>query len=326
VTIRHKVYVWSKIAKANAPLLKRKRLLKTSDRVTHYAGREILDEAAGNSLLFERLSTGIPTAAGKIGDTELEVLLKYDLYCDQPDEFFRSITIGGHELDLLHLNCGVFPKEEDVLVRWAKVYLDALSRLDALGVWFNKGEEEIVAKYAPRATLTRIRALEPYYHSPPWTLALEKKRVAVVSPFEHSISSQWRAHTGSELFPAMPMVFPDFELTVIRSPFSAALVHPAHSSWHEALSDIQRRLAAIEFDVCLVGAGAYSLPICSFVRDTLAGAAIHLGGPLQLLFGIRGNRWNNHPIISRLFNENWIRPSPHETPRGNWKNDGGAYW
>lgn len=326
MTLRHKVYVWSKIAKANAPVLRRTRLLKTSGRVTHYAGRGILDEAAGNSLLYERLSSGIPTAAGKIGDTELEVLLKFNLHRNDPAAFFRSITVGGHELDLLHLNCGVFPKEEDVLVRWARVYLDALSRLDVLGVWFNKGEEEIVSKYAPRATLTQIRALEPYYHFPPWTRALAGRRVAVVSPFEHSINSQRIAHTGSELFPEMPTVFPDFALTVIRSPFSAALVRPTHSSWHEALSDIQHRLAAIEFDICLVGAGAYSLPICSFVRDKLARAAIHLGGPLQLLFGIRGNRWDNHPVISRLFNENWIRPSPHETPRGNWRNDGGAYW
>jgi hypothetical protein len=326
VTIRHKVYVWSKIAKANAPLLRKRRLLKTSDRVTHYAGKEILDEAAGNFLLLERLSDGVPTAAGKIGDVELEVLIKFDRYQHDPVQFFRSITVGGHEMDLLYLNAGVFPKEEDVLVRWARAYLDALSRLDVLGVWFNEGEEEIVAKYAPRATLTRIRALEPYYHFRPWTRALAGRRVAVVSPFEHSISSQRRAHTGSELFPEMPTVLPDFELTVIRSPFSAALVHPSHSSWHEALSDIQRQLAATEFDVCLVGAGAYSLPICSFVRDTLESTAIHLGGPLQLLFGIRGNRWDNHPIIKRLFNEHWIRPLPHETPRANWRMEGGAYW
>jgi hypothetical protein len=122
------------------------------------------------------------------------------------------------------------------------------------------------------------------------------------------------------------MVLPDFELTVIRSPFSAALVRPNHATWHETLAAIQSRLAAIEFDICLVGAGAYSLPICSFVRDRLARAAIHLGGPLQLLFGIRGNRWDNHPVISRFFNENWIRPLPDETPRANWRNDGGAYW
>jgi hypothetical protein len=324
--LRHKVYVWAKIAKANAPLVRRRRLLKTSDRVTHYGGRKILDASAGNSYLLKRLSMGVPTAAGKIGDTELEVLLKFDRYRHDPVEFFRSVTVGGHELDLLHLNSGVFPKEQHVLVRWAQVYLDALSRLDVLGVWFNKGEEEIVVKYAPAAALTRIRALEPYYHSPPWTHALAGRRVAVVSPFEHSIMSQRGAHTGIELFPDMPMVFPDFELTVIRSPFSAALVRPDHATWHEALSDIQSRLAAAQFDVCLVGAGAYSLPICSFVRDRLGQSAIHLGGPLQLLFGIRGNRWEQHPVISRFFNNNWIKPLPRETPRANWRNDGGAYW
>jgi hypothetical protein len=326
VRVRHKTYVWFKIAKANAPLLKRKRLLKTSSRVTHYAGKPILDATAGNSLLLKRLSAGEPTAAGKIGDTELEVIIKFDRYRDDFAGFFRSITAEGHELDLLHLNCGVFPKEQDVLVRWAQVYLQALSRLDILGVWFNKEEEKIVTRHAPGATLTRIRAFEPYYHAFPWTQGLAGRRVAVVSPFEHSIVSQRKAHTGGELFPERPTVLPDFELTVIPSPFSAALVHPVHSDWHEALSDIKQRLSAVQFDVCLVGAGAYSLPICSFVRHELMRSAIHLGGPLQILFGIRGRRWDDHPVISRLFNENWIRPSPNETPKGNWKNDGGAYW
>jgi hypothetical protein len=324
--LRNKIYVWTKIAKANTPALRRARLLKTADPASSYAGRVVLGEQEGNAFLLERLRAGIPFSAGKIGDTELEVLIKFDRYRGDPTSFFRSVTAEGHEFDLLQLNCGVFPKDEDVLIRWAEVYLEAVSTLDLIGVWFNAGEEQIIAKYAPHADLARIRALEPYYHALPWTASLGGKRVAVVSPFEKSIAWQRSHWTGRDLFPERPAVLPDFELIVVRAPFSAGLVSPEHSDWHEALSDMKQRLSAANFDACLVGAGAYSLPICGFVRHELKRPAIHLGGPLQILFGIRGNRWDHHPTIKQWFNEKWIRPLPGETPRRNWKNDGGAYW
>jgi hypothetical protein len=285
-----------------------------------------MDAESGNAMLLDHVLTGRRIAAGKIGDVELEVLLKFEAFRHDPGGFFRSITDEGHECELLYINAGVFPKREDALTRWAQTYLNALSRIDLLGVWYNKGEEELITKYAPRAALTTITALEPYYHATPWTKALRGKRVLVVSPFADSISRQHARLSGKELFPNDPSIFPDFELTIVRAPFSAALVNPVHKDWHAALADMEERIAAVDFDICLVGAGAYSLPICAYVRETLGRSAVHLGGPMQIFFGIRGRRWDTHPMISKLFNENWTRPMAHERPKRRWKNEGGAFW
>ena len=324
--LRHKSYVWLKIAKANLPLVRRIRLLKKAPRVERYGDREIVDPVSGNAFLYERVSSRQPVAAGKIGDTELEVLVKYEQAEGDADAFFRSITEDGHELDLLHLNCGVFPKRQDVLVRWAETYIDALSDLDMLGVWHNKGEDQIVEKYAPQAMLTGITAVEPYYFDAPWTRALAGKRVVVVTPFHDSILQQWSEHRGEDLFPENPDVLPEFDLTIVRSPFTAALSAPVHADWHAALADMKETIASSDFDVALVGAGAWSLPLCSFIRRDLARSAMHLGGAIQILFGVRGRRWDKHLVISKLFNENWISPLVQETPKGSWRNDGGAYW
>jgi hypothetical protein len=324
-TIRAKSYVYLKILKAHAPGLKRVRLLKTEPPVAEYDGRPILDSSQGNSLLFEWFAAGEPRAAGKIGDTELEVLLKRERSGGDPEAFFESIS-KGHELELLHLNCGVFPKRQDVLARWAETYLDALRSIDLLAVWHNTGEGEIVAKHAPQATLAQVRSLEPYYHDPPWSRVLAQKQVTVVTPFADSIEGQHARYTGRALFPATPDVLPDFELSVVRAPFSAALAPPTHRDWHHALEELKERIAATACDVYLIGAGAWSLPLCAFVRNELRRPAIHLGGALQILFGVRGKRWESHPVIGRFFNKNWIRPLPHETPRRQWMNDGGAYW
>ena len=48
------------------------------------------------------------------------------------------------------------------------------------------------------------------------------------------------------------------------------------------------------------------------------------GGALQLLFGIRGKRWDDHPIISKLYNDAWVRPE--ETLAHKEKVEGGSYW
>jgi hypothetical protein len=53
---------------------------------------------------------------------------------------------------------------------------------------------------------------------------------------------------------------------------------------------------------------------------------IHLGGPLQILFGIKGRRWDAHDVISKMYNEHWVRPSKSETPENNFAVEGGCYW
>ena len=46
----------------------------------------------------------------------------------------------------------------------------------------------------------------------------------------------------------------------------------------------------------------------------------------QLLFGIKGKRWDDHPIISKLYNSAWVRPAESETPPSKSVVEGGSYW
>jgi hypothetical protein len=85
-----------------------------------------------------------------------------------------------------------------------------------------------------------------------------------------------------------------------------------------------------DFDIALIGAGAYGLPLAACVKQ-LGKKAIHMGGVTQILFGIIGRRWERpipggYPPLNRFFNDNWTRPLPQETPSGFEGIDGGAYW
>ncbi|MGL4293479.1 MAG: hypothetical protein ACRCSQ_07885, partial [Bacteroidales bacterium] len=59
--------------------------------------------------------------------------------------------------------------------------------------------------------------------------------------------------------------------------------------------------------------------------------AFHLGGSLQLLFGITGNRWedrNYHPEYPyyQLMNQYWVRAGAKERPPIAGKVEGACYW
>ena len=80
-----------------------------------------------------------------------------------------------------------------------------------------------------------------------------------------------------------------------------------------------------EFDIAIIGCGAYGFPLAAFVKK-LGKKAIHLGGATQILFGIKGKRWDNFETISKLYNQHWVYPDKSEYP-DNYKMVGeGCYW
>ena len=85
-----------------------------------------------------------------------------------------------------------------------------------------------------------------------------------------------------------------------------------------------------DFDIALIGCGAYGFPLAAYVKRK-GKKAVHFGGSLQLLFGIRGNRWENpnyNPIYNyaNLMNEYWVKPGSVEKPQNAEKVENACYW
>lgn len=91
-----------------------------------------------------------------------------------------------------------------------------------------------------------------------------------------------------------------------------------------------------EYDVCILGCGAYGFPLAAYAKRQ-GKQAIHLGGVSQLLFGITGRRWLNpmHGVerwglpkgfYVNLMNEHWIRPDATTKPKDSDKVEGNCYW
>ena len=118
---------------------------------------------------------------------------------------------------------------------------------------------------------------------------------------------------------------PEFKLEVIQAVQSLGTTQTEFETWFDAYDFMCSEIKNKDFDIAIIGAGAYGLPLASFVKS-LGKKSVHLGGATQLLFGIKGKRWDNDPLISLLVNEYWTRPSNEETPAKENLLEDGCYW
>jgi hypothetical protein len=265
-----------------------------------------------------------------MGSGELEVTLRRLERLDPAGaaaKAFRYLTgrIGPYWWDArvahgMRQGAGLFPVTPAMLERFADRMLADLREVDVLGSWLD-GEARL-RPLLPHARIVNLADLEPYYHRDPWSSVLAGRTVMVVHPFAESIRRQYARR--ERLF-VDQRVLPAFELKTMPAVQSIAGNRTDHRDWFAALDFMCERLSAETFDVAIIGAGAYGLPLAAHVKR-IGRQAVHLGGPTQILFGIRGRRWDEIPFFAALANEHWVRPSAGETPAGHEDIEGGCYW
>ena len=124
-----------------------------------------------------------------------------------------------------------------------------------------------------------------------------------------------------------PDVLPQFkELILVKAVQSIAGNQTGFNDWFEALRYMEREIDKYDFDIALVGCGAYGMNISAYIKRK-GKIAIHLAGWTQMLFGIYGNRWLiDQPEYSKFINRYWIRPSDSEKPKDANAIESGCYW
>jgi hypothetical protein len=296
-----------------------------------------LQGEAASELIREKLAGPEPCMITRIGHTEMKAVLIYlNQRCRNMVLNAWSYLMGKNgqfwwdgqiRWEMLH-SSGFFPCTDEYLAAFADRFHRDLRESDVLGSWL-PGESRLASQF-PDAKIVRLKDLEPYFHRNPWTAALEGLCVLVIHPFETSIRRQYEKR--AVLF-ADPRVLPDFTLKTLKAVQSLGGIHSGFETWFEALKWMCERVQEIEFDVAIIGAGAYGLPIAAHVKR-IGRKAVHLGGGTQILFGIRGKRWDGLQVYQRLYNEYWTRPLIEETPvchlttenSKRYYDDGKAYW
>lgn len=276
-----------------------------------YRGVSITDAEVGNDAAHAAILAGKPWLFARCGATEMRTVAEYlsGGFTDKTRREIRDLS-------------GVFPTDDTTLRRFCERYQTAAQRADQLALW-DVGAERQVIRGCHDTVFTKLRALEPYYHKHPWSAALAGKKVLVVHPFKESILRQYARR--EQLFPGTEILPAFASLAVVQAVQGLAGQDTGYDSWFDALAAMQREMDAADYEVAILGAGAYGLPLAEHAKAT-GHIAIQMSGATQLLFGIKGKRWDDHPIISRLYNDAWVRPTDAEAPQNKQKVEGGSYW
>lgn len=272
-----------------------------------------------------------PLMISRFGSVELGCLIDYIFHKKNRYFLGRAINyFSGHTTEKTYRqdvsasminNAGFFPNSEEYLDRFCELMLSDIRCIDVCGSW--QKTELLLKKYMPKIVRMYIGDLEPFLHEDPWSAALKDKKVLVIHPFSETIKMQYakREHLFKN-----PDVLPEFELKVIKSVQSIAGNEVEYPDWFAALDYMKSEIDKVDFDIALIGCGAYGLPLAAHIKR-LGKKALHLGGATQLLFGIKGRRWETEQDYDkRFYNDAWIRPLDIDKPRGYEKVENGCYW
>lgn len=287
-----------------------------------YAGRWVMGKKKTNRWIADQLKGGEPFLAARFGNTELAVMtsvMKRRMFGNSPqiqarfDEWFYRSCEGA----------GFFPPDPVLADRYTDLMLEACGQLDLIAMWHLQMEDYVITEYMPGVKVSFLNYLDPWRCKEPWTAALEGKKVLVIHPFEESIIEQYGKR--ELLFPGTKTL-PEFELKTLKAvQTSAGEKDERFGTWFDALEYMEQEALKIDFDVAIVGCGAYGFPLAAELKKA-GKQAVHLGGATQILFGIKGRRWVDNPRSQVKFNDAWEYPKASETPKGCDIVENHCYW
>ena len=282
-----------------------------------------------NELIYQELVSDKPSMISRLGASELGIMVNYlgvnksikksfiNFFKGKIPEWWWNKDI----IKVLNNNAGFFFPTIENVEKFCELMINDISQIDILGSWLK--EESFFREELKKVRKIVLEDLEPFFAPNPWTRALERKKVLVVHPFAETIEKQYNKREllfENNLLPA-------FELKTIKAVQSIAGVKTEYADWFEALESMKEKIDYTDYDICIIGAGAYGLPLAAHVKRS-GKKSIHLGGVIQLLFGIIGKRWEDFlfwPYMN-LFNEHWVYPSEAEKPVGAEKVEDACYW
>lgn len=236
----------------------------------------------------------------------------------------------------LNRNAGIYHKTLSDIEKYYQLYYYSVMNSTGISVFITlphiKKYEEYFMENIGKLSLT-YQVLEPFYiileNEKPWTHYLLGKKVLIVSPFVDSFKKQisnnfkmFKDNNNGDIF------LPNQEFVFYKS-FNTLAGNHIHNNWMETFNIMCKDIEKLDFDIALVSCGGYGLPLCNFMKTIMNKSAIYVGGGLQLLFGVIGNRWLSNQTILKIINENqtkFIRPSDNEIVKNVGMVEGGCYW
>jgi hypothetical protein len=277
-------------------------------------------------------------AAGKLGGSE-QVCLSFHLASGMSDELHkvdRAKPVFAALKYHAQRQTGIFPTSFDFLRRYSRQYASAVSQADFLGLFGYPAERELVQRLGLQAGLLKFTDTEPdrsIPHNPSlcYLPTLRGQRILLIAPFA-SFAAQ---RADKKIFESVwsRIGVPWFEPEAVRAidiPYGFIGQVKTFERFGDSLklkNYICGQIDSLDFDVALIAAGSLAIPLAVHIKSA-GKVAISLGGHLQVLFGILGQRWLRDEFWKQNYiNEHWVRMPKQFVPENSANLvDNGAYW
>ncbi len=290
------------------------KLFRRKKGVERFLGQKGISQNYGEGVLRDAILSEEPFAAIRFGAVELSCINNYEkITLGMKKTFKPSVRFS------MKNNAGFFPTDDESLKHYCTQWIKDVQKAEIIGISGIHMEDYFFKKFCPGAKVIQYQTFEPLRGH--WTNALRGKRVLVISPFAQEIKEQYARR--NEIIQDDNLL-PEFHLETVQSVLTLGdQKDPRFETWFEALDHLKVEILKHDFDIALVGAGAYGAALCLFIRQ-LNKQAIQTGGATQLLFGIMGKRWEKRPYVTRYVTSAWTRPLTK--PEGADKVEKGCYW
>lgn len=271
--------------------------------------------------IINSIEKGFPTCIARVGSVEAQVILwsqNISIPCYPIGKWQTKFS----DTEKGTTNAGIRPRTRQSYKIYGDLAFKAISNIDHLAVWCTDYEASLINQSNYHFTLSEVEHFAPTMQEfqPHWIDALSGKKVLVISPFQESIQNQ--IPKISQIWPNRKW-FIDSEFTFYKFPY--LIDSNCSLNWLDVYSSIAEILLTSNYEVALFGCGGLGLPLASVAKQT-GKIGIHLGGHLQLIFGIYGNRHLSQEWHRRCINSAWIRPLKNEVPSTANAVENACYW
>lgn len=271
--------------------------------------------------MLTRFGCGVLRAA-----IDYKLRLSFSSICKYLFGYTDSLDLQRQTVSNICIGDGFYPEDYESIMAYGRMINDIIPNIDVLMTIMY--QERFFDEQLNSKVRCQFYDLEPYRWTNPWTKALQGKKVLVIHPFVNSIKYQYD-NNRDKLF-ANPFCLPQFELKLLRAVQDKKIStdpYDQFETWFDAFDFLCSEVDKIDFDVSILGCGAYGMPLANYIKNK-GKQAIHIGGGVQYLFGIKNRRADidEDPAVRGVYNDYWIRPLREDTPIGCHQIEDGCYW
>ena len=292
-TILKNVY-WNALEKLAAARLKSASITK----------HEFIDDI-GNAIAAHR-----GYAAAKIGISQkhwmyYEVLLSKEWDPAEITQYEKELKFHASKQE------GIFPASFDFYLEFNRFYMNHVKNLNCLGLFYEPPsmELELIRHYQLKNKFIYFISQEPGRTDEECYLPYFKdKKVLLICPFADLLKNR----ATQEIFEGVwskfgkKWFYPQ-QVDAVEFPYGFAKdTQQKYATVMDLFDFIMGKINQKDFDVALIAAGGLSIPIASTIKN-MGKVGIDLGGHLQFIFGVIGQRWRDQENCKRnYFNDYWI--------------------